>query len=75
MLVRVGGALIVADDEHLGENLAQTLQPLSARPECLQRWGTARIKHPSATPLGVLPVSVFKLPITKPALGRALPSR
>lgn len=39
VLVRVGGALIVADDEHLGENLAQTLQPLSVRPECLQEMG------------------------------------
>jgi len=39
VLVRVGGALIVADDEHLGENLAQTLQALSARPECLQEMG------------------------------------
>jgi UDP-N-acetylglucosamine--N-acetylmuramyl-(pentapeptide) pyrophosphoryl-undecaprenol N-acetylglucosamine transferase len=39
VLARVGGALIVADDEHLGENLAQTLQRLSARPECLQEMG------------------------------------
>ena len=39
VLARVGGAVIVADDERLGENLAQILQRLSARPECLQEMG------------------------------------
>ena len=39
VLSRVGGAVIVADDEHLGENLAEVLQRLSARPECLQEMG------------------------------------
>ncbi|MBV8361818.1 MAG: undecaprenyldiphospho-muramoylpentapeptide beta-N-acetylglucosaminyltransferase [Deltaproteobacteria bacterium] len=39
VLARVGGAVIVADDEHLGENLAHMLQRLSARPECLQEMG------------------------------------
>jgi UDP-N-acetylglucosamine--N-acetylmuramyl-(pentapeptide) pyrophosphoryl-undecaprenol N-acetylglucosamine transferase len=39
VLSRVGGAVIVADDEHLSENLAQVLRRLSARPECLQEMG------------------------------------
>jgi UDP-N-acetylglucosamine--N-acetylmuramyl-(pentapeptide) pyrophosphoryl-undecaprenol N-acetylglucosamine transferase len=39
VLARVGGAVIVTDDEHLGENLAQVLRRLSARPECLQVMG------------------------------------
>jgi UDP-N-acetylglucosamine--N-acetylmuramyl-(pentapeptide) pyrophosphoryl-undecaprenol N-acetylglucosamine transferase len=37
VLTRVGGAVVVADDAHLGENLARTLQHLSGRPECLQQ--------------------------------------
>ncbi|MBV8054237.1 MAG: undecaprenyldiphospho-muramoylpentapeptide beta-N-acetylglucosaminyltransferase [Deltaproteobacteria bacterium] len=39
VLARVGGAVIVADDECLGENLAQTIRRLSTRPECLQEMG------------------------------------
>ncbi len=39
VLARVGGAVVVADDEHLGENLAQVLQRLGARPECLYEMG------------------------------------
>jgi len=39
VLARVGGAMIVPDDERLGENLARMLQRLSARPECLQAMG------------------------------------
>lgn len=39
VLARVKGAVIVADDESLGENLAQMLRRLSARPECLQEMG------------------------------------
>jgi UDP-N-acetylglucosamine--N-acetylmuramyl-(pentapeptide) pyrophosphoryl-undecaprenol N-acetylglucosamine transferase len=39
VLSRVGGALIVADDAHLGENLAQTLQRLATRPECIYEMG------------------------------------
>jgi UDP-N-acetylglucosamine--N-acetylmuramyl-(pentapeptide) pyrophosphoryl-undecaprenol N-acetylglucosamine transferase len=39
VLSRVGGAIIVDDDEHLDENLAQTLRRLSARPECLRKMG------------------------------------
>jgi len=38
-LARVGGAVIVADDERLGENLARTLRRLSTRPECVQEMG------------------------------------
>jgi UDP-N-acetylglucosamine--N-acetylmuramyl-(pentapeptide) pyrophosphoryl-undecaprenol N-acetylglucosamine transferase len=40
VLARAGGAVIVADDEHLGENLAQLLRRLSARPECLLEMGS-----------------------------------
>ena len=36
VLASVGGAVVVADDADLAENLAQMLKRLSARPECLQ---------------------------------------
>jgi UDP-N-acetylglucosamine--N-acetylmuramyl-(pentapeptide) pyrophosphoryl-undecaprenol N-acetylglucosamine transferase len=39
VLARVGGAVIVADDQHLGENLAQVLQGLSAQTERLHEMG------------------------------------
>jgi UDP-N-acetylglucosamine--N-acetylmuramyl-(pentapeptide) pyrophosphoryl-undecaprenol N-acetylglucosamine transferase len=39
VLERAGGAVIVPDDEHLGMNLARTLQKLYAKPECLQQMG------------------------------------
>jgi UDP-N-acetylglucosamine--N-acetylmuramyl-(pentapeptide) pyrophosphoryl-undecaprenol N-acetylglucosamine transferase len=38
-LARVGAAIIISDDEQLGENLAEALQGLGARPECLQEMG------------------------------------
>jgi len=36
VLADVGGAAIVADDEHLAQNLVHTLKLLSVQPECLQ---------------------------------------
>jgi UDP-N-acetylglucosamine--N-acetylmuramyl-(pentapeptide) pyrophosphoryl-undecaprenol N-acetylglucosamine transferase len=39
VLARVGGAAIVTDDEHLGENLAEILRRSSARPPCLPEMG------------------------------------
>jgi UDP-N-acetylglucosamine--N-acetylmuramyl-(pentapeptide) pyrophosphoryl-undecaprenol N-acetylglucosamine transferase len=39
VLARVGGAVLVSDDGHLGENLAQVLQRLSVQRECLEGMG------------------------------------
>jgi UDP-N-acetylglucosamine--N-acetylmuramyl-(pentapeptide) pyrophosphoryl-undecaprenol N-acetylglucosamine transferase len=39
VFTQAGGAAVVADDEHLGENLAQILRRLSTQPECLQEMG------------------------------------
>jgi UDP-N-acetylglucosamine--N-acetylmuramyl-(pentapeptide) pyrophosphoryl-undecaprenol N-acetylglucosamine transferase len=39
VLSRVGGAMLVSDDARLGENLAQILQRLSVRRECLRTMG------------------------------------
>ncbi len=39
VLVRAGGAVLVNDDQNLGENLAGKLQRLNARRECLQEMG------------------------------------
>jgi UDP-N-acetylglucosamine--N-acetylmuramyl-(pentapeptide) pyrophosphoryl-undecaprenol N-acetylglucosamine transferase len=39
VLTRLGGGVVVRDDEHLGENLALTLRRLNARPECLPEMG------------------------------------
>ncbi|MBV8773034.1 MAG: undecaprenyldiphospho-muramoylpentapeptide beta-N-acetylglucosaminyltransferase [Deltaproteobacteria bacterium] len=39
VLVRLGGAVLISDDEQLGENLAQAVRQLNARRECLQEMG------------------------------------
>jgi UDP-N-acetylglucosamine--N-acetylmuramyl-(pentapeptide) pyrophosphoryl-undecaprenol N-acetylglucosamine transferase len=39
VLARTGGAVVVADDEHLGENVARVLQRLGGNLECLQQMG------------------------------------
>jgi UDP-N-acetylglucosamine--N-acetylmuramyl-(pentapeptide) pyrophosphoryl-undecaprenol N-acetylglucosamine transferase len=39
VLIRLGGAVVVRDDEHLGENLALAMRRLNARPECLPEMG------------------------------------
>jgi UDP-N-acetylglucosamine--N-acetylmuramyl-(pentapeptide) pyrophosphoryl-undecaprenol N-acetylglucosamine transferase len=48
VIARLGGALIIADDEHLGENLAQALRQFCAKPECLEEMG--RRAHEAAMP-------------------------
>jgi UDP-N-acetylglucosamine--N-acetylmuramyl-(pentapeptide) pyrophosphoryl-undecaprenol N-acetylglucosamine transferase len=48
IIARLKGAVIVADDQQLGDHLAQALQQFYARPECLQEMG--RRAHQAAMP-------------------------
>ena len=48
VIARLGGATIIHDDEHLGENLARELERLIANPQCLVEMGQRA--HQAAMP-------------------------